>query len=99
MKQPWNEIYDQKKAEGYSHERAYELAREEMDRRREAFSPETIIGLPEEEAKALMAENGYTMRVIKRDVGRVGNIYLDLSYNRRNVSIKKGKVAKIISVG
>lgn len=99
MIDPWTDIYDQKIAEGCSEQRAYDIASEEMAKRRAAFDPETIVGLPEQEANDLMLTNGYIMRVVKRDIGGVGSIHLDCRQNRRNVEIKEGKVLKIAYVG
>lgn len=99
MIDPWTDIYNQKRAEGYSDQRAYDIASEEMAKRRAAFDPNTIVGLPEQEANDLMRTNGYIMRVVKRDIGGVGSIHLDNRINRRNVEIKEGKVLKIAYVG
>ena len=95
----WRKIRDSKIAEGYSEEAAYKFATEEMKRRRSLFDPYSIVGLDETTAKEQLEENGYKMRVTKRDVGECDIFYLDWQENRCNVSIQAGLVTEISSIG
>lgn len=95
----WSKIRKQKISEGHSTEAAYNLATTEMNKRRKAFNPNSIIGLNENLAKELMDKNGYYMRVVKRDVGVVNPINLDWRPTRYDVSIVEGNVKSIINIG
>jgi hypothetical protein len=94
----WRKLFQQKLDEGTSAEAARNFATSIIKERRANFNPHTVIGMAELEAKEKLDENGYSFRVIRRDVGSVGPIYLDLCETRCNVSIVEGKVEKIIDM-
>lgn len=95
----WKKIRDEKISQGFSEERAYQFATNEMIKRRSSFDPSTVIGMEENEAKEKLDENGYSFRVQKRDVGHCGPMNLDYRPSRCNVSIIKGRVNQIIDMG
>ena len=95
----WQKIRQSKIDEGYSEDAAYAFAKKVMEERRSNFSPYSVIGMAELEAKEKLDENGYAFRVQRRDVGSADIMYLDWRLNRCNVSIVEGKVAAILSIG
>lgn len=95
----WVRLYEEKMTEGHSKDSAYTIASNIMQERRLAFDPYSVKGMEENEAKEVLDKNGYSLRVVSRDVGTVGSIYLDYRKTRCNVKIEKGCVSKIIDMG
>lgn len=95
----WKKIRDEKVSQGFSDDRAYDFATNEMNKRRSNFDPSTVVGMVESEAKEKLDENGYSFRVQKRDIGHCGPMTLDYRSCRCNVSIVKGRVNQIIDMG
>lgn len=95
----WTKIRDEKISQGFSDDSAYEFATNEMNKRRSNFDPESIIGMEENKAEEKLNENGYSLRVQKRDTGKGDTMYLDYRSSRCNVSIVKGCVYQIIDMG
>lgn len=95
----WEKIYKEKLSEGYSDDSAYNFATQVMNERRLNFDPYSVVGMEENSAKEKLDENGYSFRVVSRDIGSVGPIHLDLRRSRCNVVIKRGQVSEIKSLG
>jgi len=94
----WQIIRNLKISEGFSEDAAYKIASDEMEKRRNAFDPATILGMDEVIAKSILDQNGYSLRVISRDgIGMAVN--LDWRVTRCNVRVVKGIVTQIVGMG